>query len=133
MKSNLHKLIAVVSAISLTATAVWAATGKDGLEIRNNLEATALVKVLNKELGLSERQKVRIEKLFEAYMRRVELARIAYSDDKEMLNKRLALLNKYKNNTLAKELGEEKVALFEVKSQDFTKKVSEMKKLISGK
>lgn len=133
MKSNLHRLIAIVSVISLSATAVWARTGKEGLEIRNKLEATALVKVLNKELGLSERQKVRIEKLFEAYMRRVELAKIAYADDKDMLNKRLALLAKYKNNTLEKELGEEKVALFDVKSEDFTKKVSEMKKLISGK
>lgn len=132
MKTNFHKLIALASALSFS-TVLGYASGKNVLDISSFGEATVLVKVLNKELGLNEQQKVRIEKLLEAYVRRVELAKIAYADNQEQLKKRITLLNNYRNETLKKELGDEKAALFEMMLPQLPKKIAEMNKLISGK
>jgi hypothetical protein len=108
-------------------------TQKNVLDVKNTAEATMLIKVLNKELGLSEQQKVRIEKLFEAYLRRVELAHTTYADNREQLKKRLELLSNYRNQTFKKELGEEKFALFEMMQPELPKKIAEMNKRIAGK
>ncbi|MBX2902735.1 MAG: hypothetical protein KF872_04190 [Chitinophagales bacterium] len=131
MKTRFYKLFAVFSALSFSAVTVLGA-GKSALDVRNMADATALIKVLNKELSLSEQQKVRIGKLMEAYMRRVELAKIAYADNDAQLNKRLMLLTNFRNETLKKELGDEKTALFEIMLPELPKKMAEMKKRISG-
>jgi hypothetical protein len=131
MKTNFHKLIAFASALSLSTISSYA-SGKNVLDVNSAGEATVLIKVLNKELGLNEQQKVRIEKLLEAYMRRVELAKIAYADNQDQLKKRLSLLTNYRNETLKKELGDEKTALFEMMLPDLPKKIAEMNKRISG-
>ncbi|MDW8273733.1 MAG: hypothetical protein RMJ53_05845 [Chitinophagales bacterium] len=101
------------------------------LDVSNSFEAKVLIKVLNKEIGLTPEQKVRLEKLFEAYIRRVELAYTIYAENDEKLKKRLSLLEKYRNETFKRELGEEKYELYEMMAPSLPKKIAEMKKLIS--
>lgn len=120
MKQILYKLIAPLGALLLSSFTI---KGVDNnLSNNNQSDIRVFVKAISQKLELSDRQELRVEKLFEAYSRRVELSKVAYAGDRMLLNTRLTALTDFRDKILKRELGEEKHILLQLFLSEWAKK-----------
>jgi hypothetical protein len=106
---------------------------KDPLHVNNTDEAGYVIKVLTTELALDEMQQVRVQKIFENYIRRVDKAKEELASDTVQMNVRLKLLVENRDATLNKTLGEEKLSAYNELIPKMRQKIAELKKKTNSK
>jgi hypothetical protein len=106
---------------------------KDPVHVNNEEEAAYVIKVLTTELGLDEMQQVRVHKIFDNYIRRVDKAKTEMSADTAQMNIRLKLLVENRDATLIRTFGEEKVEAYKELIPKMRLKIAELKKKSNSK
>ncbi len=106
---------------------------KDPIHVNNAEESAYVIKVMTTELGLDEMQQVRVQKIFDNYIRRVDKAKTELTADTIQMNTRLKLLVENRDATLLKTLGEEKLSAYNELIPKMRQKIAELKKKTSAK
>ena len=106
---------------------------KDPVHVNNADEAGYVIKVLTTELGLDEMQQVRVHKIFDNYIRRVEKAKTELAADTAQMNIRLKLLVENRDATLSRTFGEEKIEAYKELIPKMRQKIAELKKKSGSK
>ncbi len=121
-------LIAFLSFIFFAQHSHAQLRAKDPIHVNSEEEAKWVMKVLKIELGLDDMQQVRVQKIFDNYLRRIEKAKVDYATDSVQLNTRLKLLVDNRDATLKKTFGEEGTAMYEALLPQMRLKIAELKK-----
>jgi len=106
---------------------------KDPVHVNNADEAGYVIKVLTAELGLDEMQQVRVHKIFDNYIRRVDKAKTELAADTAEMNVRLKLLVENRDATLFRTFGEEKMEAYKELIPKIRQKITELKKKTNSK